>query len=254
MRTYSLAVILMASAVVCTAQQMETRAKPAISVASMGKVAAKPDLAIVSLNIRSSAPLAADALDQNRKKAQEVKAHLSALGYKDEQVRLSGDRFSPAGGQGIYYPGGQRPTGFDVYNNIYIYLDGADLKDLNQFNAKVGALLDELSKLGASAGSMAISPYSMGGTSLVAFTVKNPAAFENDAYRQALDRARPIADDIAARMKVQITGISAVFSTSMGRVTQAPQLTTDDLPFEYLSSSIDEVPIRVHLTVEYAYK
>jgi hypothetical protein len=61
----------------------------------------------------SPAPLAADALDQNRKKVQEVRKRLAAMGYRESQVRFPGGRFSPAG-QGICYGGGQRPTGFDV--------------------------------------------------------------------------------------------------------------------------------------------
>jgi len=256
-RTYSLSLLLLLETLgpagTSTAQQLESRGKPVISVASMGKAVARPDLAIVSLNMRSSAPLAADALEQNRKKMQDVKTRLAALGYKNEQIRFSGDRFSPAGGQGVYYGGGQRPTGFDVYDNIYVYLDSSDLKDLDQFNIKVGALLDELSKLGVSAGSMSISPYSMGGTSLVAFTVKDPAPFEKDAYLEAMDKARPIADDIARRMKVQVTGVASVSSASMGRISQGGISNADDVPFEYLSSSIDAVPIRVRVTVEYAY-
>lgn len=110
-------------------------AKPVITVVSSGRANAKPDLAIVFVSIRSSAPLAADALEQNKKKTQEVKAKLGSMGYSDGQVRFSGNRFSPTG-QGVYYPGGQRPTGFDVYNNVYVFLEGADLKNIDEFNGR----------------------------------------------------------------------------------------------------------------------
>src|SRR5271166_3704215 len=102
------------------------------------------------------------------------------MGYREEQIHFSGNRFSPSG-QGVYYPGRERPTGFDVYNNLYIYLDGPDLKDIAAFNAKVSTLLDELSKIGAGPSNMPISAASMGGSSVVAFTVKSPAAYEKQA-------------------------------------------------------------------------
>src|SRR5688572_15293444 len=144
----------------------------AISIAR-GKASARADLAVVFLTTRSTAPLAADALEQNTKKVAEIAARLDALGYKGDQVKWSGHRFSPSG-QGVYYPGGQRPTGFDVYNNLYVFLEGDALKDLAAFNAKVGTLLDELSKIGASPATSPISSAPMGRASVVAFTVRDP--------------------------------------------------------------------------------
>jgi uncharacterized protein YggE len=226
--------------------------KPAISVSSTGKARAKPDVAVVFLNIKSTAPLAADALSQNSKKVEEAKTRLAALGYKDDQVKFSGNRFSPAGG-GMFY-GGQRPTGFDVYNFVFVYLDGPELKDVNQLNSKVSAVLDEMGKVGASPNETPISRFSLGGASVVAFTVKDPSAFEKEAYVQAMDKSRPIADDIARRMKVQITGIDSVTSVAQERIQEQFPNPVDELAYQYFSSSMEEVPIRVSLTVRYTYK
>jgi len=226
---------------------------PGISVNSAGKVNARADLAIVFLSTRSSSPLAADALDQNNKKVKEVQGKLASLGYKEEQIHFSGNRFSPAG-QGVYYPGRERATGFDVYNNIYVYLDGPELKDIAAFNAKVGTLLDELSKIGAGPSSMPISVASMGGASVVAFTVKAPATYEKQAYQKAIERARPIAEDIAQRMKVQITGVETVTLLQANRPMMGVTTPLDELPYEYISSSLEEVPVRVHVNVRYTYK
>jgi hypothetical protein len=66
-----------------------------------------------------------------------------------------------------------------------------------------------------------------------------------------------VADDIAARMKVHITGIDSVTSVSMARgvaMGGPPGNPLDDLPYDYFSSSIDEVPIRVRVDVKYSYK
>lgn len=228
--------------------------KPLISVNSAGKVIAKPDLAVVFLNIKSTSPLAADALSQNSKKVDEVKGRLMALGYKDDKVRFSGNRFAPAGsGSGIYY-GGQRPTGFDVYNFLLVLLDGPALKDANSLNISVSTILDEMSKLGAAPYEMPISRTSMGGASVVAFTVKDPSASEKEAYLEAMDKARPIADDIARRMKVQITGVESVTSAAQNRAQDQYPNPLDELPYQYFSASMEEVPVRVSLTVRFSYK
>jgi len=243
---------LLAVAVPAAAQPPEPR--QTISVGSVGKVTAKPDLAIIFVSARSSSPLAADALEQNKKKIQEVKAKLLSLGYKEDQLHFSGNRFTPAGG-GMYYTGRDRPSGFDVYNNIYIYLEAADLKNLDEFNARVSQVLDEMGKLGVGPTTMPISSVSMGGASVVAFVVKDPAPYENQAYTQAMDKARPIADDIAKRMNVRITGIASVNPSVMSRsAVMGPSNPLEEIPYEYLSSSIDEVPIRVRLNVVFTFK
>jgi uncharacterized protein YggE len=228
--------------------------KPAISVTSSGKATAKPDLALVFMTVRSSSPLAADALEQNNKKVQAVRERLAALGYKEDKVRFTGNRFSPAGGPGIYYGGGQRPTGFDVSNSVLVFIEGPELSDLRQFNSRVSTLLDELSKLGASPFELPISRISMGGVSVVAFTVKDPSGAQTQASQEALEKSRPIAEEIARRMKVQITGIESVSTQQNPRVSDAFPTPLDDLPYEYWSSSIDEVPVRVNLVVRYSYK
>lgn len=226
--------------------------KPTICVSSTGKVNAKPDVAVVFLSIRSTAPLAADALSQNGKKVEEAKSRLASLGYKSAQVKFSGNRFAPAGG-GMFY-GGQRPTGFDVYNFAFVYLDGPELKDVNLLNSRVSTVLDEMGKVGASPSETPISRVSLGGASVVAFSVKDPSAYEKEAYVQAMEKARPIADDIARSMKVQITGINSVTSAGQARIQEQFPNPLDELPYQYFSSSTEEVPIRVSLTVRYSYK
>ena len=238
-----------------SAQQAQTNPKPTIGVNATGKASAKPDVAMVFLSVRSTSPLAADALDQNNKKVQEVKSRLAALGYKDDQIKFTGNRFAPSGG-GIFYPGGQRPTGFDVYNNFFVYLDPALLNDVGQFNARVSTLLDEISKAGAAPNNTPISSMSMGGSSIVVFAVKDPAPYEKQARLQALEKARADADEIAAHLKVQITGIESTSTNETGRtgITGMPGTALEEVPFEYFSSSMDEVPIRVNVNVRYTYK
>ena len=99
-----------------------------------------------------------------------------------------------------------------------------------------------------------ISRVSLGGASVVAFTVKDPSAFEKEAYVQAMDKSRPVADDIARRTKVQITGIESVTAAGQARVQEQFANPLDEVPYQYFSSSLEEVLIRVSLTVRYTYK
>ncbi len=239
----------------CMSLAAQTDSRQMIQVNAAGRAVVKPDLAIVFLQVRSSSPLANDALEQNRKKIAEVTAKLKSMGYKDEQIRFSGNRFSPVGG-GVYYGGPQRPTGFDVYNNLYVTLAGVDLAGADEFNAKVGVLLDEASKAGAQTVNMPISSMSMGGASIVAFTIKDPAPSEKKAYDDAIEKARPVADEIARRMKVAITGMEIVSLSEQTRqqIYGGGPNPLDELPYEYLSSSINEVRVRVRLDIRFSYK
>jgi uncharacterized protein YggE len=234
-----------------TAQVTE---KPSISVNSTAKVKARADLAIVFMTIHTTAPLAADALEQNNKRVQAVRDRLAALGYKEDQVKFSGNSFAPAGGRTVAY-GDQRPTGFDVSTNLFIYFDGPELNDPQQFNNRLSGLLDEMSKLGATPANVPVlSPYPTGSTSVVAFTVKDPAALEKLAYQEAWKKARPLADEIAQDMNVQITGIQSVGLQQQNLSSDRFDNLGIDIPYRYLSSSMNEVPIRVTLYVRYFYK
>ena len=64
--------------------EAETESAKYISVSSLGKVKAKPDACVLLLEVRSTSPLASDALQQNAKKVAEVTAKMKELGFKEE--------------------------------------------------------------------------------------------------------------------------------------------------------------------------
>ena len=247
-----IATVLVVVALAETAVAQTPLPSPTILVSATGKVAARADLAIVFLSTRASAALAADALDQNAKKVREVRAKLVSMGYREDQIHFSGNRFAPTG-RGGYYAGQEQPTGFDVYNIFYVYLEGTELKDINVLDAKVGALLDELGKIGAGPVNMPVLSSTWGAT-VVAFTVKEAATYEKEAYQAAMDNAQPIAEDIARRMKVKISGIESVSLTSTVRPVLSAATPLSEIPYDYLSSSPEDVPVRVSVNVRYSYK
>ena len=54
-------------------------------------------------------------------------------------------------------------------------------------------------------------------------------------------------------MKVQITGIESVTSVGQARIQEQFANPLDEVPYQYFSSSLEEVPIRVNLASAYLY-
>jgi uncharacterized protein YggE len=167
----------------------------------------------------------------------------------------SGDRFLPSTGSPTY-AGAPRQTGFDVYNNLCISIDGPDLNDAARFNSRLTALLDDLVKAGAVANVAPVSSYVVSGSSLVVFAVKDSARYEREAMLQALEKVPPLAHAFAERMKVQITGTAGASSypTPTRNVAGFPPNALDDLPYDYYSSTLEGVTVQVRVTVRYTYK
>jgi uncharacterized protein YggE len=239
------------------APAQQEQATKTISVSSIGTAKAKPDVTVVIMEIRATAPLAKDALQECTQRVNDIKAKLKALGIQDENVRFSGTQYAPAGSiRGVISTSMMRSTGFDVTNTFEVLVKDIDPSKADELNARVSSLLDELSKAGASVITSPISSISLGGNSAVSFAILNPDKYERQAYEAAIEKARPVADEIARKMGVQITGIDSVRSS----VQQNTQLVARsgyglDMPdFAYFSSSPDEITIRANVTVSYTFK
>ena len=229
----------------------QTTPEPYITASATGRVSAEADLAIVFLVIRSTAPLASDALAQNMRKAREIEARVTALGLK-ERTKFSGNRFAPA--TGPYY-GGPRPaaSAFEISEYVYVFFEGAELKDKRQFEKRVGEVVDEMTRLGAVAGDSPITRISSQVPYAVAFTVKDPSPHLAEVLRQATEKVRASAAEIARGLRVQITGIAGV-NTNVSTFYNPPGANAlDDLPYEFVSSW-NEVPISISLSVQYRFR
>jgi len=244
-------VLVLCVAATPLAAQSQGEQRNFVSVSSSAKVKAKPDICVAVLEVRSSAPLAADALQQNDKRVAEVTAKLKELGVKDPDIHWAGNQFTPSGGGRIYMPAGQRPTGFEVYNIVEIRMRNPDLSNLDALNKKIASVLDELGKLGAGIASPDVLRTSLGGSSAVLFAVEKPEAYEKQAYELAIEKARPLAEHIAQKMGVKITGIHSV-SSSMAAQMRMPG--GYEFEFAYFASSPEDLGIRATVMVNFAYK
>ena len=221
-----------------------------IAVSTTGSVKAMPDVAMILLEVRSTSPLAANALEENNNKRAAVITKLGELGLPDDQVEFSANQFTPAGG-GRYIPGGQRATGFDVYATLKIKVPIAG-QSFEELGGRLAAVLDELSKAGAATLSRDISMYSLGGSSAVVFTLKDPSEQENAAYEKAIFRAKPVAERIAKKMGVRITGVQSVKSSMPTRPVR-PYPGAGLLDYAHLSTSPDELTIKANVTVNFSF-
>jgi uncharacterized protein YggE len=223
-----------------------------VSVNSTGTVNARPDLCVILVEVRATAPLAEDALQDNAKRVSAILARLKEVGIKESDVKLSGNQFTPAGGGRYVMPGMQRVTGFDVFNVLQVRLPLIEGTAAEAMQSRIAGLLDELIKAGASMLSPDVSRISLGGNSAVVFAVENADRYESQALDAAIERARPVAEQIAKRMGVKITGLESV-RTSGQQVVRSPY-GSDPLGFSYVSTSPDDVPVRVSAVVNFAYK
>jgi uncharacterized protein YggE len=254
-----LSAVLIALPYYAAAQQEQTM--KVISVSSIGTAKAKPDVAIITLEVKATAPLAKDALQECGQKVNEIKAKLRQLGIKDENVRFSGPQYAPAGSiRGVISTTMMRSTGFDVSNTFQVLIRDIDPAKTDELNARISSLLDDLSKAGASVISSAISSASLGGSSAVSFAIFDPGKYEKQAYEAAIEKARPVADEIAKRMGVKIAGIESVRSgvdsarSILQQVVRSSYATTDLLEFSYYSTSPTDISIREDVTVNFSFK
>ena len=239
------------------AAAQQEQATKTISVSSIGAAKAKPDITVVIMEVKATAPLAKDALQECTQRVNDIKAKLKAMGILDENVRFSGMQYAPAGSiRGVISTSMMRSTGFDVTSLFIVLVKDIDPAKTDELNARISSLLDELSKAGASVITSAISSISLGGSSAVSFAILDPDKYERQAYDTAIEKARPVADEIAKKMGVKITGIDSVRSSVQQSSQQAARSAYGlDMPdFAYFSSSPDEITIRVNVTVNYSFK
>lgn len=250
---FAFLIVIMLAALPNAAQAQQPELSPkVIQFSSTGVVKVMPDVCVIMLEVRTTAPLAKDALQECTQKVADVSAKLRQLGLKEDSYRFSGIQYSPAGGGRMIYPGGQRSTGFDVYQVLRIQLRDPSPAKAGEISVRVSSLLDELSKAGASVISPAISQVSMGGSSGVIFAVLEPEKYERQAYYAAIEKARSAAEEMAKKLGINIAGIHSI-SSGMQPPMRNPYV-PDLIEFAYYSTSPDEISIRSTVSVSFSIK
>jgi uncharacterized protein YggE len=226
-----------------------------ITVSRGGEAYVKPDLGIMVMTLRSTAPIAEEAVAENGRKAKAVESALAALGYAPKGYRISSVTFGH--GWGSYYgPNQPEITAYDASQFVYVFFEAADLSDVAQLTEKTATVIEALRKAGAVPGNVENPRLPQTQGSLIIYTIKDSEECERQALQQALGRAREAAQDIAKGVGVQITGLRNVKVGYLGGnyMPRSGNAALEGLPYLFYSTKSDEVRIHANATVEYDFK
>jgi len=181
--------LLMAGCLAATGQTAAAAvAGPTITVEAEGKVAAVPDLAMLTVEVETRAPQAEAAAQENSRRAEALlQALKQALGPGD-QVKTLGYRLSP-----VYAPkvksGPLEITGYQAVHRLQVKVQGP---------ARLGAVIDLALKNGAS------------GINGPFWEHSRAEELQRQAAVAALERARRLAEALAQSQGLKIKGVETI--------------------------------------------
>lgn len=172
-----------------------------ITVSRGGEAFAKPDLGILLMTLRSSGPIAEEAVVENGRKAKSVETALTALGFTPAGYKITAVVIGEAGSN-RYGPNQPEITAYEASQFVYVFFEAADMNDAAHFAEKTASVIEALRKAGAVPGHVAGPRMPQVQEGLILCTVKDSVPYERAALKQAVGRARDAAQDIAAGMGV----------------------------------------------------
>jgi len=230
-----------------------------ITVSRSGEAYAKPDLGILIMSIRSTSPIADEAVADNAQKAKDVETALAGLGFGPSGYEISSVTFGNEGGP--RFPGQGDVTAYQANQYIYVFFDGPELADVAQLTQKAAAVIEALRKAGAVPANNAngFSPVMLGGMqgSLIIYTIKDPTDYEHKALQVAIARARDAAEDIATGTGVKLMGLRDVQSgylAGSGVIPRTGSGPLEGLRYRWFTTKSDELIIVANATLQYDFK
>jgi uncharacterized protein YggE len=224
-----------------------------ISVTRGGDAYAKPDLGIMVMTIRSSAPIAEEAVAENGRKAKAVESALTGLGFAPNGYKITSVAFGQAGGP-RYGPSQPEIVAYEASQFVYVFFEASDLTDVAQLTVKTAAVIEALRKAGAAPGNADNPRLPPMQGALIIYTVKDSVEYERQALQQALARAKDAAQDIAKGMGIQITGLRNVRTGGLSGNLQRGNIALEGLSYRFYSTKSDELGIHASATVDYDFK
>ena len=168
----AIAALAMAACTVPQANAENETPLRTITVTGQGEAAAAPDMAVLSLGVRTDGPTAAAALRENSAAMTETIDTLKELGVEARDIQTSGLSINP---RYDYERNRSNPTliGYTASNSLTV-----KLRDLES----AGSVIDQAVSSGAN---------SLGG---ISFTFANPKPLQDEARQDAVARARAQAE------------------------------------------------------------
>ncbi len=228
------------------------------TVSRGGEAYAKPDLGILLMSIRSTSPIADEAVAENGRKAKDVEAGLAGLGFSSDRYKISSVTFGRGGGA-PFPPNQSQITAYEANQTVYVFFQGAELNDMAQLTQKSAAVIEAQRKAGAvpaTAGNF-FSPATTVQNALIVYTIKDSEPYEKQALQQAISRARDAAQDIAKESGVALGNLRAVNSSFLYGNSYGPRsggVALEGLKYRWYSTKSDEIEIGASATVDYEFK
>jgi uncharacterized protein YggE len=235
--------------------ESQTAQDHVITVGGEGEAYAKPDLGIMVMTIRSSAPVAEEAVAENGRKAKAVESALAALGYAPKGYKITSVTFGHGGGTS-YGPNQPEIVAYEASQSVYVFFEAADLSDAAHLTEKTAAVIEGLRRAGAVPGNAEGLRLPRAQAGLIIYTVKDFEIYERQALKQALGRARVAAQDITKGMGGQITGVRNVTASYLGGDygPRSGQIPLEGLPYRFYSTKSDEIEIHASASIDYDFK
>lgn len=177
------------------AQDEPAQPSPRISVSGTGKTEIAPDMAMISMSVRTESKTARAALDENNVSVADVIAALTSEGIAARDMQTSGFSINPR----ITYPGqnnrleAPRTVGYTVQNTVTVRI-----RDLS----RVGSVLDKSVSLGVNRGGS------------LTFTNSEPEQAIEAARIAAMGKAMAKANTLAKAAGVQLGKIISISERS----------------------------------------
>jgi uncharacterized protein YggE len=191
-------IIILASLLLLTstadAQQSEKRPPPPAATANGEAIInVEPDQAQIDIGVVTQARNAPDAAKENSDKLARVMTAVKKLLGKGDEIKTAGYSLNP----NYRYPQGGKPeiTGYTASNTLRIKTGNLEI---------VGKLIDAAMQAGAN------------NINRLAFTLKDEQAAQLEALRQASQRAKAKADEIASALGLKIVRVLAVTEGDRG--------------------------------------
>ncbi len=196
-----------------------------ISVSGVGKVYAKPDLALISFSVVAEEKTAAEALTKNSESMNKVIEFLKGSGIEDKDLKTTTFRINPRyewrdlDARSPYPPSSERVlVGYEVTQSLQV-----KIRDIS----KVGSLIEGATGAGANK------------VDSLEFTFDNEDEFKKQAREIAIDGAKIKAKELAKQLGVSLgkitnfseSAVSPIFydmKEAYGIDLQAPEIETGE--------------------------
>ena len=169
-------------------QDVESRST--ISVAGTGEVYAKPDLALVSFSVVIEAKTVGEAMSQNTEKMNNIISFIKEQGVESKDLKTTSFNIYPRydyDRSSSIYPSGKRVlVGYEVTQQLEV-----KIRDLD----KTGQIIEGAANNGANQiGSLQ-------------FTVENEDELKKQARKEAIEKAKAKAEELAGQLGVKLVRI-----------------------------------------------